>query len=131
VTPSAQQTALLRLVSSIVVMALLGALIQQLPFGPTTRFGILAWLLVCAALYWLLAGLGIHALLILQLLFFSMAAAGLSAKALLVWLGIRRLGALREMAIGLVFLGAACTAGNLLSLLLALLPRRPPPPPTG
>ena len=48
--------------------------IRELPLGQTTRTGLLAWLLVGLALYWLYRGLGYQPLLILQLIVFSLAA---------------------------------------------------------
>src|SRR5829696_2007133 len=59
-------------------------LIRELPLGQSTRTGLLAWLLVGLALYWLYAGMGYRPLLLLQLLIFSTAATLLSAKLLLV-----------------------------------------------
>ena len=40
-------------------------LLRDLPLGATTRTGLLAWLLVLLALYWLYAGMGFQPLLLL------------------------------------------------------------------
>ena len=58
-------------------------LIRELPLGQSSRTGILAWLLVALAFYWLSEGMGYRPLLLLQLLVFSVAATLLSAKVLL------------------------------------------------
>ncbi len=63
-------------------------LIRELPLGQTTRIGLLAWLLVAVAFYWLYAGMGVRPLLLLQLFLFSAAAALLAAKIVLVGIGV-------------------------------------------
>ena len=63
-------------------------LIRELPLGQTTRTSLLAWLLVAVAFYWLYAGLGVRPLLLLQLFLFSAAAALLTAKLVLVGIGV-------------------------------------------
>src|SRR5688500_16335093 len=82
--------------------------------GPTTKTGILAWLLVIAAMYWLYEGLGYRPLLLLQLLLFSAAAALLTTKVALVVVGIHRLSILRRVAAALILIGAALAALNFL-----------------
>ena len=56
----------LRLLMWLVICVILGPLVRALPLGQTTRTGILAWLLVAMALYWLYAGLGYRPLLLIQ-----------------------------------------------------------------
>ncbi len=81
------------LVLSLAALALIVVpLIQELPLGQTTRTSLLAWLMVGVAFYWLYAGFGTRPLLLLQLLLFSTAAALLTAKLLLVGIGINRSG---------------------------------------
>ena len=92
-------------------------LLRDLPFGATTRTGILAWLLVLLALYWLYASLGFQPLLLLQLVIFSAAAVLLTTKAVLVLVGIDTLGVLRRTARVLILIGAALAGMNLLALL--------------
>ena len=79
-----------------------------LPLGKSTRTGLLAWLLVGLALYWLYEGMGYRPLLLLQLFIFSTAATLLSAKLLLVIVDVNRVTFLRTLARGLILLGAAC-----------------------
>jgi hypothetical protein len=115
----------LRLLLSLVVLALLVVpVIRELPLGQSTRTSILAWLLVAAALYWLYAGLGFRALLLIQLALFSAAAALLSVKLLLVGIGVNRLSVLRRTAKLLILLGAGSAGMNLLAMLIALARRR-------
>jgi hypothetical protein len=115
------------LIVSLAALALIVVpLIRELPLGQTTRTSLLAWLLVGAAFYWLYAGFGVRPLLLLQLLLFSTAAALLTAKLLLVGIGINRLSLLRRIAKVLIMMGAATAAFNLLSMLWTVL--RPPPP---
>jgi hypothetical protein len=112
----------------LVVLALLVVpVIRDLPLGQTTRTGILAWLLVGLAFYWMYAGLGYKALLLLQALLFSAAAMLLTTKAGLVLVGIDRLSILRRTARDLILVGAACAALNLLMMLFRLA-RRPRAP---
>ena len=113
-----------RLLAWLVCLALLVVpIIRDLPLGQTTRTGLLAWLLVGVALYWLYAGLGYRPLLLLQLLLFSVAAALLSAKAMLVGVGVLRLSILRRTARLLVLVGAWTAGVNLLLMLAALFRR--------
>jgi hypothetical protein len=100
-------------------------LLRDLPFGTTTRTGILAWLLVLLALYWLYAGMGFQPLLLLQLVIFSAAAVLLTTKAALVLAGIERLSILRRTAKALIMIGATLAGLNLLALLILPRLRRP------
>lgn len=100
-------------------------LLRDLPFGTTTRTGILAWLLVLLALYWLYAGMGFQPLLLLQLVIFSAAAVLLTTKAALVLVGIERLSILRRTAKALIMIGATLAGLNLLALLILPRLRRP------
>jgi hypothetical protein len=93
-------------------------LLRDLPLGSTTRTGILAWLLVVLALYWLYAGMGFQPLLLLQLVIFSAAAVLLSTKAVLVLVGIERLAVLRRIAKVLIMIGATFAGMNLVALLV-------------
>jgi hypothetical protein len=108
----------------LLMLAILGLLvvplILQLPLGQSTQTGLLAWLLVGLALYWLYAGMGYRPLLLLQLLLFSGAAALLSAKLLLVAADVHRLTVLRYAARGLILVGAGCAMANLIAMLLLL-----------
>ncbi|HEU5169017.1 MAG TPA: hypothetical protein VFU46_00695 [Gemmatimonadales bacterium] len=115
----------LRLFLMLLALALLVVpLVRELPFGATTRTGLLAWLLVALALYWLYAGLGYRPLLLLQLVVFSAAAVLLTTKVALVLVGIHRLSILRRTARGLIVVGAGLAALNLAGMLLALWRRR-------
>jgi hypothetical protein len=108
----------------VVMLAVLGLIvvpiIRELPLGQSTRIGLLAWLLVGLALYWLYAGMGYRPLLLLQLMLFSAAAALLSAKVLLVALDVHELAVLRYVARGLILVGAGCAFANLAGMLLML-----------
>ena len=127
--PSLAGTA--RLAAMLLALALVVVpLLRDLPLGPTTRTGILAWLLVGLALYWLYAGLGSRPLLLLQLVVFSAAATLLTTKAGLVIVGIDRLSILRRTAKTLIMVGAGLAGLNLGALLLASL-KRPEPPAGG
>lgn len=108
----------------IMLVALVVPLIRELPLGQSTRTGILAWLLVALGLYWLAAGLGFRALLLIQLLIFSTAAALLTTKIMLVFVGIHRLSILRRTARALIIVGTACAGLNLGAMLVAILTRR-------
>jgi hypothetical protein len=120
-TPAELRRGSIRLFLMLLALALLVVpLIRELPLGPTTRTGILAWLLVALAFYWMYAGLGYKALLLVQLLLFSAAAALLTTKAGLVLVGIDRLSILRRTAYWLILLGAACAAVNLVMMLFGL-----------
>lgn len=108
----------------LVTLAALGLLvvplIRELPLGQSTRTGLLAWLLVGLAFYWLYAGMGYRPLLLLQLLLFSTAAALLSTKLLLVAVDVRSMAVLRYVARGLILVGAGCAVANLGAMLLLL-----------
>lgn len=115
----------LKLLAWLVVVAMLVIpLLKDLPLGDTTRAGILAWLLVGIAIYWLFTDLGYRPLLLFQLFFFSAAVACLSAKVLLVSLGVLRLSILRRTAIWLIVFGALCAGANLAIMLLDLVKPR-------
>ena len=98
-------------------------------FGPTTKTGILAWVLVVCAMYWMYEGLGFRILLLLQLLLFSAAAALLTTKVALVLVGIHRLSILRRTASALIMIGAGLAALNFLMMLWAVF-RKPTAKPT-
>jgi hypothetical protein len=108
----------------LLMLAILGLLvvplINVLPLGESTQTGLVAWLLVGLALYWLYAGMGYRPLLLLQLMLFSGAAALLSAKLLLVAVDVHRLTVLRYVARGLILVGAGCAMANLIAMLLLL-----------
>src|SRR5688572_33301576 len=112
------------------MLAVLGLLvvplIKELPLGQSTRTGLVAWLLVGLAMYWLYAGMGYRPLLLLQLMLFSGAAALLSAKLLLVAIDIRTLTVLRYVARALILVGAGCAFANLLAMLITLWRRSRP-----
>lgn len=95
-------------------------LLRELPLGQSTRIGLLAWVLVALALYWLYAGMGYRPLLLLQLLLFSGAAALLSAKLLLVAIDVHRWAVLRYVARGMILVGAGLAVANLGAMLIML-----------
>jgi hypothetical protein len=99
-------------------------ILRDLPLGKSSRTGLLAWLLVVLALYWLYAGLGYRPLLLIQLLLFSSAAALLSLKVLLVMIDVRELTVLRHIARGLIVVGATVAVTNLMGMLIMIW--RPP-----
>jgi len=126
-TPEELRRASVRLFLSLLVLAVLVVpLFRELPLGDSTRAGLLAWLLVGVALYWLYAGLGYRSLLIIQLLLFSTAAVLVSAKILLVGVGVNEFSILRRVARALVVLGAGCSVVNLAAMLGTLLQPRSP-----
>jgi hypothetical protein len=112
---------LLMLLALVVVVV---PIIRDLPLGESTRTGMLAWLLVALAFYWLSQGMGYRPLLLLQLLIFSIAAMLLSAKVLLVIVDLNRVNFLRTTARWLIVLGAACAGSNLIGMLVRLARRR-------
>jgi hypothetical protein len=123
-SPPELPQASLRLLLALLVLALLVVpIIRELPLGQTTRTSMLAWLLVAMALYWLYAGLGYRALLLTQLALFSVAAALLSVKLLLVGVGVHRLSVLRRTAKALILVGAGCAGVNAVAMLFAGLRR--------
>jgi uncharacterized membrane protein len=95
-------------------------LLRELPLGQSTRIGLLAWVLVGLALYWLYAGMGYRPLLLLQLLLFSGAAALLSAKLVLVAIDVHRWAVLRYLARGMILVGAGLAGANLVAMLITL-----------
>jgi hypothetical protein len=119
----------------LLMLAVLGLvvlpLIHELPLGQSTRTGLLAWVLVALALYWLYAGMGYRPLLLLQLMLFSGAAALLSTKLLLVAVDVHRLTVLRYVARGLILVGAGCAVANLGAMLLSMWRRSRPGATTG
>ena len=112
------------LVSLLVLGAVVIPLIVQLPVGDTTQIGLLAWLMVLLAFYWLSAGQGYRPLLLIQLLLFSSAAFLLTTKAGLVLIGIHRLSILRRTARVIIIAGALCAVINLVAMLMASIRRR-------
>ena len=124
-TPAELRRASVRLLLMLLALALLVVpLIRELPLGQSTRTGLLAWLLVALAFYWLYAGMGYRPLLLLQLAVFSTAATLLSAKLIVVATDIGRLNVLRNVARMLILFGAVCAGTNLLGMLFKLV--RPP-----
>jgi hypothetical protein len=116
-----------RLLLMLAVLCLLVVpLVRELPVGQSTRTGIVAWVLVGLALYWLYGGMGYRPLLLLQLLLFSAAAALLSAKLLLVAADVHSLAVLRHVARMMILLGAVCAFANLGAMLLVLWRRTRP-----
>lgn len=121
-TPSELRRSIWAMIVMLAVLALLIApLLDGLPLGPSPRIGILAWLLVVLAFYWLYAGMGYLPLLVFQLLLFSCAAALLTGKTALIVLDVHRLPVLRHTASVLVILGAGCVVVNLGVMVLALI----------
>jgi hypothetical protein len=116
-----------RLLLMLAILALIVVpLIHELPLGQSSRIGLLAWVLVVLALYWLYAGMGYRPLLLLQLVLFSGAAALLSTKLLLVAVDVHSLTGLRYIARGLILVGAGCAVANLGAMLLSLWRRSRP-----
>jgi hypothetical protein len=126
-TAAELRRASLRLLFMLLALALLVVpIIRELPLGHSTRIGMLAWLLVALALYWLFQGMGYRPLLLLQLIFFSLAATMLSAKLLLVIVDVNKVNFLRFAARWLIMLGGLCAGMNLLGMLVILVQRRRP-----
>jgi hypothetical protein len=120
-TPSELRRASSRLLVMLLALGLLVyPIIHELPLGQSSRTGILAWLLVGLALYWLAEGMGYRPLLLLQLLVFSIAATLLSAKVLLVIVDVNRVTFLRTTARALVLLGTLFAVANLFGMLTRL-----------
>ena len=120
-TPSELRRASSRLLLMLLALGLLVLpIIRELPLGQSSRTGILAWLLVALALYWLSEGMGYRPLLLLQLLVFSIAATLLSAKVLLVIVDVNRVTFLRTTARALVLLGTLFAVANLFGMLARL-----------
>src|ERR1044071_6948758 len=98
-SPSELRRASFRLLLMLLALLLLVVpIIRDLPLGTSTRVGLLAWLLVALALYWLYEGMGYRPLLLLQLALFSVAATMLSAKVLLVIVDLNQVNFLRLVA---------------------------------
>jgi hypothetical protein len=126
-SPTELRRASSRLLLMLLALGLLVVpIIRELPLGQSSRTGILAWLLVALALYWLAEGMGYRPLLLLQLLVFSVAATLLSAKVLLVIVDVGRVTFLRTTARALVILGAAFAIANLVGMLARLYRLRRP-----
>jgi hypothetical protein len=120
-TPAELRRASLRLLFMLLVLVLLVVpIIHELPLGQSSRIGILAWLLVGLALYWIYEGMGYRPLLLIQLVIFSAAATLLSAKVILVIADVPQLQFLRSVARALIVLGAACAGTNLVGMLARL-----------
>lgn len=120
-TPRELRRASLRLLLMLLALALaVVPILRELPLGESTRTGLLAWLLVALAFYWLYAGMGYRPLLLVQLALFSAAAALLSAKLAVVAIDVGRLGVFRSVARVLILLGAACAGTNLIGMLIKL-----------
>jgi hypothetical protein len=120
-SPRELRRASVRLLLMLLALALLVVpIIRELPLGQSTGTGMLAWLLVGLALYWLYEGMGYRPLLLLQLVIFSTAATLLSAKLLLVIADVHRAAFLRTVARWLIMLGAALAGTNLIGMLFRL-----------
>jgi len=120
-TPAELRRASIRLLFMLLVLVLLVVpIIHELPLGQSSRTGILAWLLVGLALYWIYEGMGYRPLLLIQLVLFSAAATLLSAKVLLVIADVPQVQFLRSLARALIVLGAACAGTNLIGMLARL-----------
>jgi hypothetical protein len=110
-----------KLLLMLVALALLVVpILRELPLGYGSRIGLLAWMLVALALYWLYAGMGYRPLLLLQLLLFSGAAAFITARIFLVVIDVRELGLLRAISRGMILIGAGLAGANLIAMLLLL-----------
>jgi hypothetical protein len=126
-TASELRRASTRLLFMLLALVLLVVpLIRDLPLGRSSRIGLLAWLLVAMALYWLFQGMGYRPLLLLQLALFSVAATMLSAKVLLVIVDLNQVNFLRLVARWLIVAGALCAGINLLGMLTTLAQRQRP-----
>ena len=131
-SPSELRRASLRLMLMLLALGLLVVpILRELPLGQSSRVGLLAWLLVALALYWLGQGMGYRPLLLLQLLVFSVAATMLSAKVLLVIVDVNRVNFLRWAARGLIALGASFAVANLIGMLIRLYKQPKTPGPGG
>jgi hypothetical protein len=126
-TASELRRASFRLMFMLLALVLLVVpIIRDLPLGHSTRIGMLAWLLVALALYWLFQGMGYRPLLLLQLAIFSVAATMLSVKLLLVVVDVNQVNFLRFVARWLIILGALCAGVNLIGMLMILAQRQRP-----
>jgi hypothetical protein len=127
-SPGELRRASLRLSLWLLALLVVGPAVRALPLGQTTRTGLLAWLLLAVALYWLYRGLGYRPWLLLQVTVFSAAVTLLMLKVLLVSVGIRELDILRAAGKGLIIAGGVMAGANLGMMLVASVLRRPPPP---
>ena len=126
-TASELRRASVRLLFMLLALVLLVVpLIRDLPLGRSSRIGLLAWLLVALALYWLFQGMGYRPLLLLQLALFSIAATMLSAKVLLVIVDVNQVNFLRMAARWLIVVGTLSAGINLLGMLVTLAQRQRP-----
>ena len=120
-TPTELRRSTLRLLFMLLALLLLVVpIIHELPLGQSSRTGILAWLLVGLALYWIYEGMGYRPLLLIQLVIFSAAATLLSAKVILVIVDVPQVQFLRNLARALIVLGAACAGTNFVGMLARL-----------
>ena len=102
-----RRSAFILVLMLIALVVLVLPVLKDLPLGRGTRTGIFAWLLVALALYWMWAGMGYRPLLLCQLLFFSAAAALITAKLLMVAVSIEGLVIMRDMSRLLIQAGRA------------------------
>jgi hypothetical protein len=125
-SPAELRRSSLRLGAWLALLILLGIGVRALPLGQTTRTGILGWILVGISLYWLYAGLGYRALLLIQVFLFSVAVALLAIKVGLVAVGVEGFGLIRLAARWLILAGGFCAGVNVGVMLVASLihPRR-------
>lgn len=128
-SPRELRYASLQLFLWLLALLVVGPAVRALPLGQTTRTGILAWLLLALALYWLYAGLGYRPWLLSQVAIFSAAVALLTVKVLAVAVGIREFEILRETGKGLIIAGGLAAGANLGMMLFASVLKRPPLPP--
>lgn len=122
--PGELRRAALRLSLWLIALLAVGPAVRALPLGQTTRTGILAWLLLAVALYWLYVGLGYRPWLLLQVAVFSAAVTLLMLKVLLVSVGIREFDFLRAGGKGLIIAGGVMAGANLGMMLVASAMRR-------
>lgn len=115
-----RRSAFILVLMLIALVVLVVPVVKDLPLGRSTRTGIFAWLLVALALYWMWAGMGYRPLLLCQLLFFSAAAALISAKLVMVAASIEGMTVIRDVARLLIQAGALCAGANLGGMLFAL-----------
>lgn len=126
-SPGELRRASIRLSLWLLALLVVGPAVRALPLGQTTRTGLLAWLLLAVALYWLYRGLGYRPWLLMQVAVFSTAVTLLMLKVLLVSMGIREFDILRAAGKGLIIAGGVMAGANLGMMLVASVLRRPPP----
>ncbi len=126
-SPGELRLAALRLSLWLLALLAIGPAVRALPLGQTTRTGLLAWLLLAVALYWLYRGLGYRPWLLMQVAVFSTAVTLLMLKVLLVSMGIREFDILRAVGKGLIIAGGVMAGANLGMMLVASVLRRSPP----